>query len=584
MKSPIRGSLNDYFTVSRVSKSFRQAIPRRVEAIRPMYNIDNSDVQWMKTRAYQQQGLSDYDPCWTGEMAKRPIPFISLDPKPKRTAELFRKHIHHVLAFLAPQILPAVQAINKISALGYPISSNPGTGVNDDGIKTHQSKFDVVLELFQLMQAGDFDMYADGYHTIGVRKQNEPPSKQREFQFITADGDIYQQIVAAEQRIIQVPGVGEMVGSRTRTIVRPPVVNLYLQCWDTLLHNAILKHPLFDSNVYNRITWPDDARFTTFDCKHYERYLGMCAIEYATAIGGLYGQQLLQLIYYPFIVPSDNWRAFYMVTPHYTEGVYPQFSSGLSPVAPLGKLTNICVQVEYFITIKGMQPRDAISAVFSGVTAGLRRWSYGDDNRLMGEKAEIDLFVKFISDYLDIELDEQPRYLGTIYRQDIRRWVLPRDTYLLKLYQPERDWEFKEWPNLGQVERRAVFTEYGEPEIGRDIIPYEDQLRDASGHPFISVATAAVTERIKSQRAGQRLDSYLITDKDYLMTEQQKIESGLYWHFTPDTVATIVLQIVGPKVKEMLTFVNTPFTRIPLPARLPPAVGDNTNDEEIDID
>jgi len=563
MKTHGNNELQSAFKVISVGKSFRRAVPRRISSIRPFKHIENFDANWMKKAAYAHADLSEYNDCWTGEMAMRPIPFVSTDQKPLRTQDLFNKYIGVVFDYLLPKLLPAYQTINKVSSLGYPISANPGTGLNERGIKEWQSKFDVVLDLFIPMQEGDFSLYKEGYHTIGVRKQNEPPDKLRDFQFIDSNGSIFQLEVGAKEREIEVPQLGTMIGSRTRTIVRPPVVNLWLQCWDTILHNAILAHPLFDSNVYVHTEWPSDSHFVTFDCKHYERYLGLCAISYAEAVGGRYGEQLNQLIHYPFIVPSSDWKRFFEITPQYRPGVYPQFSSGLSPVAPLGKLTNICVQVAYFVEVKHQDANTAIATVFSGISDKMRRWSYGDDNKVLGDETEVHQFTSFMSDYLEIELDPVPHYLGTVFRRDTGRWMLPKDTYNLKLYQPERDFEWKDYPNLGMVERRATFSKYGEPEIGRIIIPYEDELWNAINHPFVEVAAAAVAERIKASQKGIQLNKYLVTDKDYLMTEEERIASGLYWHLKPDVTTGIVLSLVGNNVRERLTFKHARFTPIP---------------------
>jgi hypothetical protein len=558
--------LQAMFKVAPASKSFRRAVPRRIEAIRPFKGITNYDANWMKTHAYDKFGLSEYDNCWTGEMNMRPIPFVSTDPRPLRTQSQFERYITHVLAYLLPDVKPAIQAINKISSLGYPISANPGDGLDKTtGIKRFQSKFDVMLSLFEPMQRGDFEIYADGYHTIGVRKQNESPSKKRVFQFIDSNGLIFEKEITAQQRAIQVPQLGEMIGSRSRTIVRPPVVNLWLQCWDTLIHDAIKKHPLCDANVYNRQEWPQDAYFVTFDCKHYERYLGLCAISYAHAIGGIYEQQLLQLIKYPFIVPSSDWTNFWEIRPVYGDGIFPQFSSGLSPVAPLGKLTNICVQVGFFVEEQHMDVKSAIATVLSGASPGLRRWSFGDDNRLEGDKDLIDEFCKYMGAFFDIEVDECPTYLGTVFRADLGRWCLPSRTYNLKLYQPERDYEWKDFPNLGMVARRATFVEFGEPEIASKIIPFEDELWLAVGHPFLEIAAAAVAERQASVRKGIHLTDMMVTNKEYLMTDEQKARSGLFWHLSPQVVATIVNSLVGDDIKSRLMFKDQPFTPIPLP-------------------
>jgi hypothetical protein len=539
----------------------------------------------MKKAAYAISGLSEYDPCWTGEMTRRPIPFVSTDPKPLITQACFEKYMPYLLDVLLPLIEPAIQSINKVSSLGFPVFKNHGDGTNSKGERVGPTKFDYILYLFQELQRSDYSRYDDQVNTIGLRKQNESPNKLREFQFINEKGEIYQAEINAVAREIHVPMLGTMIGSRSRTIVRPSVVNLWLQCWDTLLHNAIIKHPLFDSNVYNDTVWPTDSNFVTFDCKHYERYMGLCALSYARIIGGEYGEQLDRMIRAPFIVPSDTWKAYFEVTPQYRPGVYPQFSSGLSPVAPLGKLTNLAVQTAYFVEMKGYDPRSAVQVVLSGRSENLQRWSYGDDNRLLGTNKEIKDVCSFMSRFLEIEVEEQPTYLGTIFRRDLGRWVLPTKTYNLKLYQPERDYDWKSYPNLGLVERRATFTKYGEPEIGATIIPYEDRLWDAVGRPFIEIASAAVAERVAANSKGVVLSKYLVSDKEYLMTEQEKVASGQYWHLKPNVTASIVNQIVGKSIRDRLKFRDLPHESVPQPEKSTqsaPLWSQNNENDEIE--
>jgi len=570
--------LQTLFNVKPVGKGWRQAIPRRIQSIRPFKDISNFDANWMKEQAYEHAGLQEYMRCWTGEMESRPIPFVSTDRKPLLAKQLFEKYIDHVMAFLLPQIKPHVQTINKISSLGDPIFCNPGTGIDEkDGIKKWQSKFDVVLEEFEPMVHGDFSKYEKAIHTIGCRKQNEPPSKEREFQFINTEGIIYAKTITAKEREITVPDLGVMIGSRTRTITRPPVVNLWLQCWDSMLHNAIMQHPVCDSNIYTKQHWDSDSNFATFDCKHYERFLGLAAISYAHTMGGEYERQLLNMIYMPFIVPSDDWSCFFEIAPQYREGVYPQFSSGLSPVAPLGKLTNLTVQTAYFVEHKGMDVRSAVATVFSGISPGLRRWCYGDDNRLLGDQQEIDSFTKFMGDIFDIELDEQPRFLGALYRAELGEWLLPRDTYNLKLYQPERDYDWKDYPHLGMVERRAVFSKYGEPEISALIIPFENDLWNAIDYPYQKIVYDSVVERMKATAKGVKLTKEQVTDKSYLMTEPEKIASGQFWHLEAPVTAMIVNALVGPNIRGQLTFKDASTVPLPMPDRRAESFVQNTD-------
>jgi hypothetical protein len=574
--------LQEFFSVKRVSKEFRSIVARRGAPIRPFSKVSNSDANFLKKHLYDAINEQEFTDCWTGEMASRPIPFVSTDRKPLYAQELMEKHIEAVLKFLVPQIVPHVQPINKISSLGYPIHGNPGTGLDPlTGMQTYESKFDVVCNIFQALQAGDFSMFNDMINTIGKRLQNDSPSKEREFQFITSRGEIIQRTIRREDRMINVPELGMMVGSRTRTITQPPVVNLWLQCWDSMLHNAIMRHPLCASNMYAHEKWPSGTKFRTFDCKHYERYLGMASLTYAHAVGGRYEQVLSQMIHAPNIVPSDDWKAFFEITPQYKPGVYPQFGSGISCVADLGKLTNICAQVEYF-TKQNMDQGTAVKVVFSGISDNLRRWMYGDDNRITGGEKQMQSYIDFMSEVFDIEEDEIPKYLGMEEIED--EFLLPESTYGLKLCQPERDYTWKEYPNLGMVERRAVFTKFGDPRISKEIIPYENSLWDAIGRPYQMIVADSVAERMKATKKGVTLNKWEVTDKDYLMTDEERMASGNYWHFKPEVTASIALSLVGDHIAGMLAFKNAPFTPVPQPVRKPTIKITQNGDQETDED
>lgn len=500
-------------------------------------------------------------------MASRPIPFVSTDPKPKRSLEKFKKYINPLLEYLLPHVRPHVQTINKISSLGYPVNCNPGEGLDPvSHVQVWQSKFDVFLEFCEPMMHLDFSAFDDSYHTIGTRKQNEAPSKDRTFQFIDDDGHIYERIISGADRTIQVPQLGAMIGSRTRTITRPDPRNLFLQCWDSMLHNALMTFPLHKTNIYNKEEWPQDAYIKTFDCKHFERYLGMLAIEYAQAIGGVYAEQMLKLIYLSFIVPSDTWRSSFEITPQYGPNVFPQFSSGLACVADLAKLATDTAAIGYFHEVLHMDMFASIDATLSGTSPGLRRWNYGDDNRMMGEQSKVDDFIHYMGDIFDVEVDDTPQYVGAIHRADIRRFVLPRRTYNLKLYQPERDYDWKDYPSLGMVERRNVFTEFGEPEIAAHVIPYENDLWNAIDRPYTTIVGEAVRERVTANKRGVSLTSLQVTDKSYLMTEEEKLHCGQFWHLTPDVTATIANLLVGENVKQHLTFRGAATASLPKPA------------------
>jgi hypothetical protein len=332
------------------------------------------------------------------------------------------------------------------------------------------------------------------------------------------------------------------------------MINLYIQVWDTMLHRAIMKFPLCEANVYTKVEWPHDAPFASFDCKHYERCLGMVVFKYCEVIGGRYGEWLSKLARDPFLVPSASWRTQWLVRPRFSNSVFPQFSSGLCCVSTLGKLANICVQVGYFHEVEGLAISDAVQATLSGEHDGLRRWMYGDDNRVMGAKPKRIKFGSYMNEHFDIEWDETPTYLGTRFRPDVGRFLLPSDTYNLKLYCPERDYSFKSYPNLGYVERRKTFAQYGEPEISTLIIPYEDELLDSIGHPFHTFVVESVKEQIEARRKGETLTAHVLTDKEYLMTPEEQLNSGMFWGLPTPRTRAIVLNLVSENIKRKLTF------------------------------
>jgi hypothetical protein len=549
------------YEVTAASEYEYSLIPKRKGPVRPIPGLTMYDAQWMKVGAYEAAGLTDFLDCWTFEPKARSIPFVATDPKPQRALEAFRKYAPAILDFLVPQITPHVQTYNKISAAGYPINANPSTYEETQRVAQRaniqapeaSNKFDLLLTLFKELDAHDISRYDHSFGTLGGRLQVEDPNKTRLMLFIGDDGVVYEKTVTREDKTEYIKELaGKFVGSRYRGVLNPAVINLYIQCWDTMLHRAIMKHPICYANIYTKERWPSGLKFSTFDCKHFERYMGMIVFEYANLVGGYYGQWLTKIASDPYLVKSDTGKRAFKIKPIYRAGQYPQFGSGISCVADLGKLTNAAVQVGYFVSVHKMAIQDAVQVCFSAEHAGLRRWMYGDDNRLMGNVHEMQRFTNWMGDHFDIEIDDQLVYLGTTYRSDLDRWVLPKKTYNLKLYQPERDFDWRTYPALGNVERRKTFSEYGEPEIAKHIIPLEDNLFSDVGHPYHEMVAAAMAEKHKMETLGQTLSREEATDKEYLLTPEQQIQSGMFWGLPATETRRIVLSIVSENIKQKL--------------------------------
>jgi hypothetical protein len=536
-------------------------IPRRRGPIRPIPGLTMYEAEQMKLDALNYAGLEGYNPCWTFEPKRRSIPFVSTDPKPQKVLETFERYGSAILDFIVPQMKAHTQTYNKKSSAGYPVHSNPKTFDQTQAIcqrlgidaPSASNKFDLLTALFPELDAGDISRYKTSFSTQGGRLQYEPPDKERRYLFIDDEGRVYEDVVTRSERTEYIEELNsEYVGSRYRGVINPAVINLYIQNWDTMLHGAIMQHPVADANMYTRERWPGDAQFTTFDFKHYERYTGLLVFAYAKLIGGRYGEWLAKLASDPYLVPSDTKKSAWLIKPRLTPGQYPQLGSGIACVATIGKLANIAVTTAYFAEVRHMSIQNAVATAFSGIAGNMRFWMYGDDNRLLGPAADRNAFLAWHTEHFEVEVDDHPKYLGFVYRPDLQRFVLPRTTYNLKLYLRERDYEWYAYPSLGNMLRRETFSLYGEPEIASHIIPHEDELFESVGHPYQEMVANALGERRKANSRGEQLAPEYVTDKDYLLSAEEQIESGLFWGLPEIRTREIVHSLVSEPINKLL--------------------------------
>jgi len=561
-QAPAPSLVNGFYEVRRAPVAIAERIPRRRGPIRPIPGLTMAEANEMKMRALERDGFTDYLPCWTFEPKRRAIPFMTTDQKPQIVNELFLKYVGPILDILVPRIKPRIQTINKISSLGYPVNSNPKTyldtqqicrrvGLNLPGAS---NKFDILVDgLFPELDAGDISRYKDSFGTWGSRLQYELPDKKREGLFISDAGDVYKDEITRESRSEFIQELDDVfVGSRHRGVLNAAAINLYLQCWDTLLHSAIMEFPLCYANVYNHRKYPADTHFVTFDCKHYERYLGKLVFSYAQAIGGRYGEWMTKLATDPHLVPSDTKKTAWLLKPIINNKQHPQLGSGLSLVSTVGKLGNLAAQTHYFVERYKMKPHDAVMTALLGTYDGVTREMYGDDNRARGPKDKCKDFVNFLGEIFDIEEDEHPKYLGTKWRPDIEEFLLPTSTFDLKMYLRERDYTWYSYPALGFMERRNVFRQYGEPEIAKDVIPFQDSLFAMIDKPIIGMINAARDEGLAANSKGDTLSQEEVTDKEYMLTPEEQVKTGRFWGLDERRTTQIARSIVSETINKQL--------------------------------
>lgn len=546
----------------------RRLVGPRKQAITPLVGLTIEQAALMQERLFPLAGLEDLMDCWTGEPYRRPIPFVSTDEKPKRVAEVFARYLPIILQLLLPTLKFPYQPINKISKLGWPVCRNPGAisidkssgGISDEDDEEQRldrrrqphpgyEKIDYLNYFINQFNHNDFSSMSPehAFVMLSGRLQYESPNKKREQQFINDEGQVYNHTIQREDREIEVPKIGRRVGSRYRVVFNFPVINLWMQCFDTALHSAILEWPLCRSNMYTKQTWSAEHQYRSFDCKQFERVLGMAVSIYAQNVGGIYGQHLQWMSDLPFIIPSDTRKTTWWLQHRYGKGIYKQFGSGMCCVADLGKLISISVHTHFFVEVLGVSPREAVIAALSGTSHGFTRYNYGDDNLMTGNPEKVDAFIKFVSNYFEIEEDEHPTYLGFKWFPDQSRFMLSRDKYVAKMILRERAWDWSDYPFLAWFDRRQIFKQFGEPYIAEKIYPAEDAVLDDCKFPFSEIALRAAKEKRESEQHGIALNAKDITEKDYLMTPEEKIASGRYWGYSP-TQTREMMKIMLPSV------------------------------------
>jgi len=490
-----------------------------------------------------------YARCWTGEPFRRPIPFVSTDDKPKRLAEIFRRNIKPILKRIMRDFAPVVQPINRISKLGWPVNRNPPTKDELNANPTAAQKIDYVQHFFREIHSGNLNSFAGACTLLSGRLQYEPPGKKREYLFIKSDGQIYTDEFNASDRVIDVPDLGERIGSRYRLVFNPPITNLYCQCFDSALHRCIMRHALCFANMYTGQAWSSETHWHSFDCSHYERVLGTLAPIYASAVGGLYEQLVTWMIGLPLIVQSDDRKKVFKITPRFREGVYPQFGSGLCCVATLGKLAGISAETEYFERTLGISTEDAIEVTLSGQGLGMTRMMYGDDNCVAGPTDQVENYFSFLETVFDISRDEHPTYLGFAWNKQVGRFQLGADKYVLKMYLRERSFDWTDYPYFAWVERRKIFAKHGHPDIIEKVIPQEDADLLAFDLPWAQVVHKAAEEAAYIRERGDALSKQL-TDKEYLLSPEEYISLGLAWGIPVSETTQIIDNLISPETRK----------------------------------
>jgi hypothetical protein len=287
--------------------------------------------------------------------------------------------------------------------------------------------------------------------------------------------------------------------------------------------------------------------------KHFERHTASIARARASLIGGLYGDIVAEFTKAAFLCPSDTWKTAHFLWPDRDAGWSDQFASGDSAVAPLQKEIFACLYMEIAERLLRIPKNASLDWVLQGGDERFTIRNYGDDNSLNGDPGLLKEAFSFLKDYLEVEEEVPPKFLGFLWTEN--GWRLGVESYLTKTYLNERApyTPFRKYPLFGWVEKRAIYSRYGVAQLEGEVFPMENHLLSANGHPWSEILVKAQKEAlIAGSEAGTYSSPAWLLDKDYMMTADEKVASGMYEGLYPEETRTMIQHLLGKEWRAVL--------------------------------
>jgi hypothetical protein len=442
------------------------------------------------------------------EYSRRPLLSIRPPEASEKLRAVCEKWFPKIMARVKSHARVPQFTLDKRSKLGSPVR------------KRVDNKLEVCTPFFEAFLADDWSsIEQDGAALQGIRLQWERRSKTRTYVCSTRGLQAEVDVVDAEKRL----GREGRLCSRTRMVVNPAILNLAKQPGDNSVHHVLLSWPCCKPDLeYMRTTGFDAEELVAPDWTHFDHQAGYMAPLYASTIGGNYEEACKLLWSNPVLCRVDGWRDVCYLRA--AEGYLMQFWSGDSSVAPFGKfvcLSTMCDFLQTYFNLDDEQTLDAMCAGQYG-TFGFR--NYGDDNIVFGPSEVIKAYVKYAKSYIDMDLEDPPRFLGDVFRRDPDgRWRSSLDwrSYFLNWHLAERapGTVFRPKPCVGWLSRRKDYTSFG-PKNMHQFLDVEDvALKE---HRFDIEALILQAKKEMEERDTSSIPYRLRYDKSYLLTEEQK--------------------------------------------------------------
>jgi hypothetical protein len=517
------------------TKSLSKFVAPRRGAIASFPGLSVQSCTEIADQLFTQFNMQKYVGCVTAEPSKRPIPHVFPTSETRKLTDLYVRWAPSIFDRILSELTAPIQTFNKTSRLGW------------NSFEVLDNKLDrldpVIAECLRSDEV--VEQYRPAFIIMNVRLQAEAADKEREFLFVKDDGTVYKETLGRKQRTVEVKGVGDRVSSRVRGVYNLPMLNLVKQTLDTAIHNVFLQHPAFHHDLFNGRTLPVKGEHMCVDVKHFERHTAVLVRARAQLLGGLYAKIGRCFENIPYCCPTDTRDGFAFLYPDREKGFSEQFASGDSAVAPAQKEVFLALYAEYFVQTRHLDMRSAMDLVMRGGDDKLTIRNYGDDQSLSGDGAELKAVFAFLSEYLTVEVEDPPKFLGLAW--ELGKWVLTKESYLTKNYLNERRpfSNFRKYPFLGLVLKRAIFSKLGTPDHVTEVFPAEDRLLEQHGLPWSKVLQEAEVERVQAAARSGLMDPNWVMGKDYLMTPEDKIKSGEFFGMMPSRTAPIIRRLLG---------------------------------------
>jgi hypothetical protein len=267
-------------------------------------------------------------------------------------------------------------------------------------------------------------------------------------------------------------------------------------------------------------------------------------------IGGLYGDWHTMITEKGFLGPSTDRNVCFFFS-QVLDGYLVQFGSGHSAVAPSQKEAILCILIAMHVELWGMSVSEAITNVISGSTPYLHIMNFGDDNFWSSDSQEhLEQAFQFISDILPTETEVPPKFLGFVWDEERRKFMLPASSYLLRTYLHERPpfGYFRKFAFFGWVEKRKVYLQYGDTRLMEEIFDYENTVLKRAGLDWLDIEEEARKEAQQLEDVDLNPDAIL--GRDYRLTPEEKIASGLFDGMMPDETKPIFDRLTAGGILE----------------------------------